>query len=139
MLASRSTSALLKSKASLRWASTAAEKDKYKFVIVGAGECSRICILGGSNGCGLGSGGLTVASQLYNRFRAAGKPLNEGDIAIVDAADYHYYQVRYPLRSLTSRRANERSRPACLVCSLGRLPGRIVHSGCRIGPLSAPD
>ena len=42
----------------------------------------------------LGSGGLTVASQIYNRFKAAGKPLNEGDIAIVDAAEYHFYQVR---------------------------------------------
>ena len=41
-----------------------------------------------------GSGGLTVANQIYNRFRAAGKPLNEADILVLDAAEYHYYQVR---------------------------------------------
>ena len=41
-----------------------------------------------------GSGGLTVANQIYNRFKSAGKALNPGDIAIVDAAEYHYYQVR---------------------------------------------
>ena len=40
-----------------------------------------------------GSGGLSVAQQLYNRFKDAGKPLQAGDIAIVDAAEYHNYQV----------------------------------------------
>ena len=40
-----------------------------------------------------GSGGLTVANQIYNRFKASGKPLNEKDIAVVDAAEYHFYQV----------------------------------------------
>lgn len=40
-----------------------------------------------------GSAGLTVAQQIYNRFEAAGKPLNRGDIAIVDGAKNHYYQV----------------------------------------------
>jgi hypothetical protein len=37
---------------------------------------------------------LSVAHQIYDRFKAAGKPLNDGDIAIVDRAEYHYYQVR---------------------------------------------
>jgi hypothetical protein len=41
----------------------------------------------------VGSGGLSVAQQLYNRFQTAGKSLKAGDIAIVDAAEYHYYQV----------------------------------------------
>jgi hypothetical protein len=41
----------------------------------------------------IGSGGLSVAQQLYNRFQAAGKPLKAGDIGIVDAAEYHNYQV----------------------------------------------
>lgn len=41
-----------------------------------------------------GAGGLTVANQIYDRFKTAGKPLNEADIVVVDAADYHYYQVR---------------------------------------------
>ncbi len=40
-----------------------------------------------------GSGGLSVAQQLYNRFELAGKPLKAGDIAIADAAEYHNYQV----------------------------------------------
>lgn len=44
-------------------------------------------------GTRIGSGGLSVAQQLYDRFDAAGKRLKTGDIAIVDAAEYHYYQV----------------------------------------------
>lgn len=40
-----------------------------------------------------GSGGLSVANQIHDRFKAAGKPLNDGDVAIVDGAEYHYYQV----------------------------------------------
>ena len=63
------------SRAAVRSASSSSA-DKYKVVVVGAG-----------------SGGLSVANQIYDRFKAAGKPLNEGDIAIVDGAEYHYYQV----------------------------------------------
>ncbi|KAI0273373.1 hypothetical protein BC834DRAFT_816508 [Gloeopeniophorella convolvens] len=64
-----------------RWASTDAQtKDKY-----------RILVLGG------GSGGLSVAQQLYNRFKEAGKPLQEGDIAIVDTAEFHNYQPGWTL------------------------------------------
>uniref|UniRef100_A0A0W0F900 Sulfide:quinone oxidoreductase, mitochondrial n=1 Tax=Moniliophthora roreri TaxID=221103 RepID=A0A0W0F900_MONRR len=44
-----------------------------------------------------GSGGLSVANQIYNRFQAAGKSLNSGDIAIIDAAEYHYYQPGWTL------------------------------------------
>lgn len=84
MLAARATNAILKSKAGLssglRFASSAAEKDKYKVVVVGGG-----------------AGGLTVAHQIYDRFKAAGKPLNEGDVVIVDGADYHYYQPGWTL------------------------------------------
>jgi hypothetical protein len=40
-----------------------------------------------------GSGGLSVANQIHDRFKAAGKPLSEGDVAIVDGAEHHYYQV----------------------------------------------
>jgi sulfide:quinone oxidoreductase len=36
---------------------------------------------------------LSVAQQIYNRFEAAGKPLNAGSIGIVDGAENHYYQV----------------------------------------------
>ncbi|OSX65221.1 hypothetical protein POSPLADRAFT_1178892 [Postia placenta MAD-698-R-SB12] len=76
-----------------RWASTDS-KDKYKIVVVGAG-----------------SGGLTVANQIYNRFRAAGTPLNEGDIAIVDAADYHYYQPGWTLVGSGLKQKTETRRP----------------------------
>ncbi len=41
-----------------------------------------------------GAGGLTVANQIFDRFRSAGKALNPKDIAILDAAEFHYYQVR---------------------------------------------
>ncbi|KAH7871893.1 FAD/NAD-P-binding domain-containing protein [Lentinula edodes] len=61
---------------SLRFSSTSTTSDKYKIVVVGAGN-----------------GGLSVANQIYDRFAAAGKSLNPGDIAIIDSAEYHYYQV----------------------------------------------
>ncbi|KAH9842790.1 FAD/NAD(P)-binding domain-containing protein [Rhodofomes roseus] len=64
---------------SVRWASSDS-KDNYKIVVVGAG-----------------SGGLTVANQIFNRFKAAGTPLNKGDIAILDANEYHYYQPGWTL------------------------------------------
>jgi eukaryotic sulfide quinone oxidoreductase len=41
-----------------------------------------------------------VANQIHDRFKAAGKPLNESDIAILDAAEYHHYQV-CPILSCT--------------------------------------
>ncbi|KAI0362011.1 FAD/NAD-P-binding domain-containing protein [Trametes cingulata] len=81
MLALRSKAFVRSSPAAARrWASTAAEKDRYKVLVVGAG-----------------SGGLTVANQIYNRFKSAGKALNQGDIAILDAAEYHYYQPGWTL------------------------------------------
>lgn len=42
----------------------------------------------------LGSGGLSVANQIYNRFLAADKPLSHGDIVVLDTAQFHHYQVR---------------------------------------------
>jgi hypothetical protein len=79
-----------------RWVSSGAPtKDKFKIVVLGGGTSfhddhlfrplqSRIWT---------GSGGLSVSQQLYNRFDAAGKRLKAGDIAILDAAEYHNYQV----------------------------------------------
>ncbi|KAF5365665.1 hypothetical protein D9758_003312 [Tetrapyrgos nigripes] len=66
--------------ASRRLASSTSIPDKFKIVVVGAG-----------------SGGLSVANQLYNRFEAAGKTLNSGDIAIIDATEFHYYQPGWTL------------------------------------------
>jgi hypothetical protein len=33
-----------------------------------------------------GTGGLTVANQIFNRFKKNGKPLQDGDIMILDNA-----------------------------------------------------
>ncbi|KAL4067589.1 sulfide-quinone oxidoreductase [Scleroderma citrinum] len=55
----------------LRLASTTTSKDKFKVVVVGAGEMLR---------------GLAVANQIYWRFKDAGKSLNPGDIAVLDPA-----------------------------------------------------
>ncbi|KAH7889732.1 FAD/NAD(P)-binding domain-containing protein [Phlebopus sp. FC_14] len=81
MLAIRSHMTLLprRSFKPARWASTRS-KDSFKVVVVGGG-----------------SGGLTVANQIFNRFKAAGKALNPGDVAVLDAADYHYYQPGWTL------------------------------------------
>ncbi|KAF5380841.1 hypothetical protein D9615_003920 [Tricholomella constricta] len=80
---SRSAVSAVKSRAyrpSIRSLATTADKAKYKVLVVGGG-----------------SGGLSVAQQIYDRFNAAGKPLNEGDVAIVDGAEYHYYQPGWTL------------------------------------------
>ena len=50
--------------------------------------------LDGPNTCNAGSGGISVSHQIYNRFKAAGKALAPGDVAIVDGAEWHHYQVR---------------------------------------------
>ncbi|GJJ12171.1 hypothetical protein Clacol_006412 [Clathrus columnatus] len=42
----------------------------------------KVLVVGG----GMRTGGLSVANQIYNRFKSAGKSLNEGDIAIFDAS-----------------------------------------------------
>lgn len=42
---------------------------------------------------GGGSGRLTVANQIYRRFKAAGQSLNYGDIVVLDATKHHNYQV----------------------------------------------
>ena len=71
----------------------AAEKDKYPIVVVGAGEEMSVCFWCSKFQLVAGAGGLTVANQIYDRFKAAGKPLNKDDIAVIDGADFHYYQV----------------------------------------------
>lgn len=62
--------------------STVAHKDKVKFLIVGGGTA-----------------GVNVAHQLYYKFGLSGKANTpkEGDIAIADAAQYHYYQPGWTL------------------------------------------
>ncbi|KZV91072.1 FAD/NAD(P)-binding domain-containing protein [Exidia glandulosa HHB12029] len=65
-----------------RTESTLAHKDSVKFLVVGGG-----------------SAGLNVAHQVYYRFGRAGGDLapKPGDIAIADAATYHYYQPGWTL------------------------------------------
>ncbi|KIJ69425.1 hypothetical protein HYDPIDRAFT_106034 [Hydnomerulius pinastri MD-312] len=87
-----------------RLASTTS-KDKFKVVVVGGG-----------------SGGLTIANQIYNRFQAAGKPLNPGDVAVLDAAEYHYYQPGWTLVGAGLRPKSEFRRP---LASL--FPSHISH------------
>lgn len=87
-----SRSGALKHSKSVRW-STSESKENYKILVVGGGEfpsCPRFYI---SLKVTAGSGGLSVAHQIVNRFAKAGKPLNANDIAIVDAAEYHNYQA----------------------------------------------
>ncbi|KAI0006234.1 FAD/NAD-P-binding domain-containing protein [Russula compacta] len=91
----------------VQWATTDASPSKDKF---------RILVLGG------GSGGLSVAQQLYNRFEAAGKPLNAGDIAIVDAAEYHNYQPGWTLVGAGLKQKSTLRRP---LASL--IPPHITH------------
>lgn len=76
------------------YASLAATKHKYKVVVVGAG-----------------SAGITIANQIYNRFHAAGKALNDGDIAILDAAEYHNYQPGWTLVGAGLRTKQEFRKP----------------------------
>ncbi|KAF9030751.1 hypothetical protein BJ165DRAFT_1519385 [Panaeolus papilionaceus] len=74
--------------------STQVNNKKYKVLIVGAG-----------------SGGLSVAQQIFNRFKDAGKPLNQGDIAIIDGSQNHYYQPGWTLVGSGLKPKSDFSRP----------------------------
>ncbi|KAJ7632578.1 sulfide-quinone oxidoreductase [Roridomyces roridus] len=75
-------------------AGAASSADKYKILVVGGG-----------------SGGLSVANQIYDRFKAAGKPLNAGDVAIIDPSEVHHYQPGWTLAGAGLRRKSEFVRP----------------------------
>lgn len=73
--------------------SLSTDRTKFKVLVVGGGAF--ISFLARTfHDVHLGTGGLSVAHQIYDRFKDAGKPLNKGDIAIVDNAEHHHYQVR---------------------------------------------
>ncbi|KAF8229888.1 FAD/NAD(P)-binding domain-containing protein [Tricholoma matsutake] len=76
----------------------------------------KVLVVGG------GSGGLSVAHQIYDRFKAAGKQLNEGDVAVVDNAKYHYYQPGWTLVGAGLSPKSEFRRP---LASL--VPKHIAH------------
>ncbi|KAF8334268.1 uncharacterized protein EI90DRAFT_3153579 [Cantharellus anzutake] len=66
----------------VRRAAAAAVKTHHKVLVVGGGEWS---------------GGLSVANQIYNKFKTEGKAFSVGDIAIVDGAEFHHYQPGWTL------------------------------------------
>ncbi|KAJ8520387.1 hypothetical protein ONZ45_g2777 [Pleurotus djamor] len=70
------------------------EKSKYKIIVVGGG-----------------TSGLSVANQIYNRFKAAGKSFNDGDIAILDANEFHYYQPGWTLVGSGLKQKTETRKP----------------------------
>ncbi|KAF8902123.1 hypothetical protein CPB84DRAFT_1776669 [Gymnopilus junonius] len=77
-----------------RSATTTSQPQKYKVLVVGGG-----------------SAGLAVARQVYDRFKAAGKSLGDGDIGIVDGAETHYYQPGWTLVGSGLRRKADFARP----------------------------
>ncbi|KAJ7343526.1 hypothetical protein DFH08DRAFT_872949 [Mycena albidolilacea] len=85
----------------------------------------KILVIGG------GSGGLSVANQIYNRFRAAGKPLNPGDVAIIDSADNHYYQPGWTLVGAGLKKKTEFVKPLAPL-----IPSHITHIADRIQTFS---
>ncbi|KAF8201416.1 FAD/NAD(P)-binding domain-containing protein [Pholiota molesta] len=70
------------------------QNSKYKVVVVGGG-----------------SGGLSVAQQIFNRFASSDKPLAPGDIAIVDGAENHYYQPGWTLVGAGLKNKTDFKRP----------------------------
>nr|GAT58720.1 predicted protein [Mycena chlorophos] len=89
-----------------RLASTTAETGaRYKVLVVGGG-----------------SAGLSVANQIFDRFKASGTPLNSGDIAILDRAEQHYYQ---PGWTLVGAGLKQKSETARALASL--IPKHITH------------
>ncbi|KAJ6502589.1 FAD/NAD(P)-binding domain-containing protein [Mycena sanguinolenta] len=87
--------AMLSRQLGARLASSAtSDASKFKVLVVGAG-----------------SGGLSVAHQIYNRFRSAGKPLNPGDVGIIDPADNHYYQPGWTLVGAGLKKKTELVKP----------------------------
>ncbi|KAF9480128.1 FAD/NAD(P)-binding domain-containing protein [Pholiota conissans] len=74
--------------------SSGSQKPTYKVLVVGGGD-----------------GGLSTAQQIYNRFAAAGKRLADGDIAIVDGAENHYYQPGWTIAGSGLKDKTEFRRP----------------------------
>ncbi|KAF9237139.1 FAD/NAD(P)-binding domain-containing protein [Melanogaster broomeanus] len=58
-------------------ATAAPSSSHHKIIVVGVG----------------GAGGIAVAAQIRNAFKAKGQTLGAGDIAIIDPAQSHYYMI----------------------------------------------
>ncbi|QRV86313.1 sulfide-quinone oxidoreductase [Ceratobasidium sp. AG-Ba] len=101
-----------------RFASTAASaaKNHHKVLVVGAG-----------------SGGLSVANQIYNRFKKGGQALGDGDVAIVDGAEWHHYQPGWTLVGSGLKEKHDLRRP---LASL--IPSHIAHHPSHVSKFS-PD
>lgn len=87
-----------------QWAARTLTKRSYASTLPDS-HASKIVVVGA------GSGGLTVAQQIYDRFKAAGTPLNAGDITIVDGANYHYYQPGWTLVGAGLRNKSDFKQP----------------------------
>ncbi|KAG8705315.1 hypothetical protein FRC08_001730 [Ceratobasidium sp. 394] len=99
-----------------RFASTVTAKTHHKVLVVGAG-----------------SGGLSVANQIYNRFKKGGQTLGDGDVAIVDGAEWHHYQPGWTLVGSGLKDKHELRRP---LASL--IPSHIAHHPSNVAKFS-PD
>ncbi|KAF8610636.1 FAD/NAD(P)-binding domain-containing protein [Ceratobasidium sp. AG-I] len=97
-----------------RFASTAASKSHHKVLVVGAG-----------------SGGLSVANQIYNRFKKGGQALGDGDVAVVDGAEWHHYQPGWTLVGAGLKDKHDLRRP---LASL--IPSHIAHHSSNVSKFS---
>ncbi|KAH7340442.1 hypothetical protein B0J17DRAFT_698999 [Rhizoctonia solani] len=87
-----------------RFASTTA-KSHHKVLVVGAG-----------------SGGLSVANQIYNRFKKGGQNLGDGDVALVDGAEWHHYQPGWTLVGAGLKDKHDLRKPL-----VSLIPSHIAH------------
>lgn len=74
---------------------------KTKVLVVGGGSTRTLLAHVISMTSSTGTGGLTVANQIFNRFKKCGKPLNAGDITILDSAYVRVIVFRHYFKTLS--------------------------------------
>ncbi|GAA5901040.1 hypothetical protein JCM5296_007293 [Sporobolomyces johnsonii] len=78
-----------------------------------ASSSPKILIVGG------GTGGVTVAAQLQRAFKAEGRALGEGDIAIIEPAKTHHYQPGWTLVGAGLQPLSKMNKPMSAVIPAG--------------------
>ncbi|GAA5932512.1 hypothetical protein JCM1841_000233 [Sporobolomyces salmonicolor] len=73
----------------------------------------KILVVGG------GTGGVTVAAQLQRAFKAEGRALGEGDIAIIEPAKTHHYQPGWTLVGAGLQPLSKMNKPMSAVIPAG--------------------